>query len=182
MARLFVALLPPPAVRAELAALAGPLPGVRWSPEANLHLTLRFIGEANMEMPGHFEAALARVQVEPFALPVGGVGVFPSRGPAKVLWVGTGNGHTRLHQLRKQVDEVLLAVDPTLEVRHFHPHFTLGRVAEAGGAKALAKFISRQEKFEAPPFRVTEFSLMASELQPGGPPVYRIVRTFDLAR
>ena len=182
MPRLFVALLPPPTVRKELAALAGPLPGVRWSPEANLHLTLRFIGEATMEMLGQFETALARVQVEPFVLPVGGIGVFPSRGPAKVLWVGTGHGHTRLHQLRKQVDEALLAVDPVLEVRNFHPHFTLGRLTEPGDPKALAKFTAHHAAFEAPPFRVTEFSLMASEFPPAGPPAYRIVRTFALAR
>ena len=180
--RLFVALLPPPAVRAELAALAGPLSGVRWSPEANLHLTLRFIGEVSPEMLGDFETALAGVRVEPFVLPVSGIGVFPSRGPAKVLWVGTGHGHTRLHQLRKQVDEALLAVDPALEVRSFHAHFTLGRMAEPGDPKALAKFTAHHASFEAPPFRVAEFSLMASEFQPAGPPAYRIVRTFALVR
>ena len=47
MPRLFVALVPPVPVRSELARLAGPLPGVRWTPEDNLHLTLRFIGETD---------------------------------------------------------------------------------------------------------------------------------------
>src|SRR5687768_13225665 len=114
--RLFVALMPPPVVRAELAALARPLAGVRWTPEDNLHLTLRFIGETDAEKSGRLARSLNRVRVEPFLLPVGGVGLFPTRGTAKVLWAGVGNGHTRLHQLRKQVDEALLAVDSGLAV------------------------------------------------------------------
>ncbi|MCS6890944.1 MAG: RNA 2',3'-cyclic phosphodiesterase, partial [Rhodovarius sp.] len=43
--RLFVALPLPDALRHELAALASGIPGARWVPEENYHLTLRFIGE-----------------------------------------------------------------------------------------------------------------------------------------
>jgi len=180
MPRLFVAILPPVTVRSELAALAAPLPGVRWSPMDNLHLTLRFIGETDEVKQERFAAALGRVHVEPFILPVGSVGLFPSRGPAKVLWAGVGNGHTRLYQLRKQVDEALLSVDSALAVPGFHPHFTLGRIGENPDPKSLAHFLERNAGFEAPPFRVTDVHLMASELQPGRPPVYRVERSFGL--
>lgn len=179
-ARLFVALTPPETVRAELAELAGELGGVRWTPAENLHLTLRFVGDTSPEKQAAMEEALARVKVEPFILPVGGVGVFPTRGPAKVIWVGIGNGHTRLYQLRKQVDEALLCVDMTIDVHHFHPHFTLGRLGENYDSKQLARFLERHAKFEAPPFRVSEFQLYTSELRPGKPPAYRVARTFGL--
>ena len=181
-ARLFVALVPPAAVQAELAALAAPLPGVRWTPADNLHLTLRFIGDTEPDRQAALAEALARVRVEPFVLPVGGLGLFPTRGPAKVLWAGVGHGHPRLHQLRKQVDEALLSVDTALDVHSFHPHFTLGRLGEAHAAKLLAKFLGRHGEFEAPPFRVDEFRLMASELRPGHPPAYRRLRAFPLTR
>lgn len=180
MARLFVALVPPVPVRSELALLTAPLAGVRWTPADNLHLTLRFIGECDADKQARFEAGLRRLRVEPFILPVGGLGLFPSRGPAKVLWAGVGNGHPRLYQLRKQVDEALLAVDSGLAVPGFHPHFTLGRLGETHEPKALAQFLERHAGFEAPPFRVAEVVLMASELLPGRPPVYRIERTFSL--
>jgi 2'-5' RNA ligase len=182
-ARLFVALVPPATVQAELAALAKPdeLAGVRWVPADNQHLTLRFIGDTEPEKQAAIEEVLARVRVEPFILPVGGVGVFPPRGPAKVLWAGVGRSHTRLYQLRKQVDEALLSVDTSLDVRSFHPHFTLGRLGEGHDPKALAKYLERHAAFEAPPFRVNEFQLMASDLTPGRPPVYRVVRTFALS-
>ena len=179
-ARLFVALVPPATVQAELAALAVPLPGVRWTPADNLHLTLRFIGDTEPDKQAALEMALARVRVEPFILPVGGLGVFPTRGPAKVLWAGVGRGHTRLYQLRKQVDESLLSVDTALDVHSFHPHFTLGRLGEEHVAKALAKFIEHHPGFEAPPFRVDTFHLMANELTMGRPQAYRTVRSFPL--
>ena len=47
MPRLFTALVPPATVQAELAEIAAPLAGVRWTPAENIHLTLRFIGETD---------------------------------------------------------------------------------------------------------------------------------------
>jgi RNA 2',3'-cyclic 3'-phosphodiesterase len=180
MSRLFVALVPPAIVRTELAELAAPLAGLRWTPAENIHLTLRFIGETDEAQAERFIKSLARVRVEPFILPVGVVGLFPTRGPAKVLWAGVGNGHTRLYQLRKQVDEALLAVDTGLAMPGFHPHFTLGRLDESHEPKAVAHFLERHKAFEGPPFRVTEFHLMASGLVPGRPPAYCTVCRFPI--
>ncbi len=180
--RLFTALLPPAVVRGELAAAMQPLTGVRWSPPENLHLTLRFIGDCDAAKCDALAGALARVRVEPFILPVEGIGVFPSRGPAKVIWAGLGGAHTRLFQLRKQVDEALLSVDLTLDVHHFQPHITLGRLAGNYDPKELAKYLARHAKFEAPPFRAEEFHLMASTLHGGSAPGYASVRTFALAK
>lgn len=181
--RLFVALVPPLTVRTELAALAVKrMTGVHWTPVENFHLTMRFIGETSPEKLERYAEALDRVRVEPFILPVEGVGVFPNHGPAKVLWAGVGNAHTRLFQLRKQVDEALLAVDGGLDVRHFHPHFTLGRLVENHEPKELEAFLVRQKNFEAPPFWVSEFQLLASESgAPGNNArVYRTVQAFAL--
>ena len=180
MPRLFVALVPPASVRRELAAVAANAVNLRTTPEENFHLTLRYIGAVHATNEEKFIAALGRVTVEPFILPVCKIGVFPIRGPAKVLWAGVGNGHTRLFQLRKQVDEALLSVDMTIEVHHFHPHFTLGRLGENYETKVLAKFLEHHAGFEAPPFRVREFQLMSSESQPARAPHYRCVHVFPL--
>ena len=45
MIRLFVALALPAALKAQLAGLAGGIPGAKWVTPENYHLTLRFIGE-----------------------------------------------------------------------------------------------------------------------------------------
>lgn len=179
MPRLFVALTPPDTVRAELGALAEPMDGVAWVPPENIHLTLRFIGEATDERQAEIEAMLARVRVEPFILPVKDVGTFPPRGRPKILWAGLGNAHTRLFQLRQRVDDALLAVALELDIRHFHPHFTIARLKENLDEKALARFLRRHATFEAPPFRVNEFQLYASELAATGS-TYTVVRRFPL--
>lgn len=179
--RLFVALALPEVVRGELAAIMKPLGEMRWSAPANLHLTLRFIGDCDRERQAAMAEALARVRVEPFVLPVEGLGVFPTRGPAKVLWAGLGRAHTRLFQLRKQVDEALLSVDLTLDVHNFQPHITLGRLSDAHEPKELLRFLERHAKFEAPPFRVSEFELRSSDLR-GAAPVYTIEQRFALEK
>jgi 2'-5' RNA ligase len=72
-------------------------------------------------------------------------------------------------------------VDPGLALPGFHPHFTVGRLDETHEAKAIAHYLERHQQWEGPPFQVAEFHLMASELAPGRPPVYRMVRSFPLA-
>ena len=178
--RLFCALVPPAVVRSELEALFSSLPGVQWTPTENLHLTLRFIGNCDAGRQEALAVALSRVRVEPFILPVGGVGLFPTRGPAKVLWAGVGRAHTRLFQLRKQVDEALLSVDPGIDVHSFLPHFTLGRITADYDSRALAAYLVKSGSFEAPPFRVDCFQLMASQLRTGHPPFYKTVQSFPL--
>ena len=47
MHRLFVALRPPPAVRAALAATMDGVPRARWQDDEQIHLTIRYIGEVD---------------------------------------------------------------------------------------------------------------------------------------
>ena len=89
--RLFIALSPPPAVRAAVSALRTPSRNVRWTPTEQLHVTLRFLGETPGDLTELLLERLNSVRVEPFVIPVEGVGVFPQKGPPRVLWVGIGS-------------------------------------------------------------------------------------------
>src|ERR1017187_5949501 len=91
--RLFVAVPLPDPVRDELSGLAEPLRGVSWTRPAQLHLTLRFIGEVPAGMIERIEERLASIRVESFIIPVEGVGAFPPKGPPRVIWAGVGLGH-----------------------------------------------------------------------------------------
>jgi 2'-5' RNA ligase len=178
--RLFVALTLPEPVRAVLAALAQPLPGVNWTSPEQLHLTLRFLGNVPR---GKIEAVIAKldgVKVAPFVLPVEGCGTFPQgvAAPPRVLWIGIGSGHPRLFQLRQRLDDTLLSCGLELDVRTFHPHATLARCREDAGP-ALAAWQRTHREFAAPPFRVEAFDLYASELQPGGA-VHTLKKRFPL--
>jgi 2'-5' RNA ligase len=179
--RLFIAIALPAPVRAALVTLVQPLPGLAWTQPAQLHLTLRFLGDVPAEKIEPVMALLATVRVEPFVLPVEGVGAFPPKAPSRVVWIGVGHGHPHLHQLRQRVDDALLAAVLTeFEVRTFHPHVTLAR-STGHAAAAIGHWLHLHREFAAPPFRVEAFDLCASELLPGGA-VHTLLRRFALAK
>ena len=177
--RLFLALTPPPDVQESLARLGQPLPGVNWNTPAQLHVTLRFLGELDSDACERVVTRLATVRVSPFILPLEGVGTFPPNRPPRILWIGTGSGHPRLFQLRKRVDDALIAAGLQLDVRTFHPHVTLARCTEDAGP-AVTHWLHAQRGAAPPPFRVEAFDLYASQLRPTGA-VHTLRQRFPLA-
>lgn len=176
--RLFIALHPPDSVRAVIGALRTPLRHVRWTPDDQLHLTLRFLGDVEVESRDRLIARLEGIRVEPFPLPFEGAGVFPVKGAPRVLWVGIGSGHPRLYQLRQQVDDAALAVLPDLDIRTFHPHVTVGRCTP-DAVSSVKAWATHYRDFAGPVFLVDAFSLFASDLHASGPQ-HRLIRIFRL--
>ena len=96
-----------------------------------------------------------------------------------MLWVGVGQGHPRLHQLRQRIDDALLGAGLALDVRSFQPHATLARVRAGAAPGAVHQFLRRHRDFEAAPFRAEAFRLYASELKPAGA-VHTVRREYAL--
>jgi RNA 2',3'-cyclic 3'-phosphodiesterase len=167
--RLFVAIDAPAPVRAALDSLPQKMRDVVWTPPHQYHITLRFIGDVESAQVAAIEHGLSSIRVESFVLPVAGVGSFPPGRPARVIWAGTGEGHPRLHQLRQKVDDALIASGlADLDVRTFHPHFTLARCGKASSPASAAGFLKRHRDFEGPSFRVDTFTLYRSDTQESG--------------
>lgn len=81
MHRLFVALRPPNAIRGRLLGAMGGVPGARWQDDAQLHLTLRYIGEVEPHAAEDVALVLGSVRHAPVELRLDGCGVFDdSRG------------------------------------------------------------------------------------------------------
>lgn len=177
--RLFVAIALPDSIRAELARHTRPLDGVRWTPPEQLHLTLRFLGDLDGPAEERVRDRLRGLRIEPFILPLEGLGTFPPQGPARVLWLGVGRGHPRLFQLRQRLDDALIAAGLTLDLRTFHPHVTLARMTEFADP-ALAAWAKSSRQLAAPPFRVAAIDLCASTLRPEGA-VHTLQERFPLA-
>ena len=165
--RLFIALALPDPVRAALESVAEPLSGFAWTRPAQLHMTLRFLGDVDPGTLARIDGRLAGVRVEPFLIPVEGVGSFPPRSPPRTIWAGAGAGHPRLYQLRQRLDDAVLAAGLDFDVSHFQPHITLARCTERASA-AATQWLHRHRDFTAPPFRVDAFDLFSSELLPDG--------------
>lgn len=177
--RLFVAIPLPPAIRAVLAGLTAPLRDVRWLRDEQLHLTLRFLGDTPNDLTDSLITRLREIRVEPFLLPVEDVGTFPPKAPPRVLWVGLGSGHPRLHQLRQRLDDAILAAGLEADLRAFQPHITLGRCPEGAGA-AVQSWLRQHRDFAGPSFRVDGFELLASDLHSSGA-IHRTLARFPLA-
>ena len=111
MSRYFVAIDLPAPLREELLEITVGLPGTRWVDEDALHLTLRFLGDVSGATLRDTVTALARIRMEPFEVQLGGIGFFPPRGEAEVLWLGVERS-APLENLRKLADESVVLSGP----------------------------------------------------------------------
>jgi len=161
--RLFVALDMPWSVREQLAALSGQgIPGARWVPPENYHLTLRFIGD----IPGHVardvDDALLAIRTRGFTLTLTGMGTFAKGGVSSALWVGVERTPA-LDHLRNKIETALQRCGLEPERRKFQPHVTLARLDNPVEAK-VAAFVQAHNLFRAEPVTVEHFVLFSSRL------------------
>lgn len=141
---------------------------VAWTAEANLHVTLKFLGGVEEARLGEIEAALRRAETVPvFEVQVRGLGAFPSAARARVLWAGTSESAAFM-RLASDVDRALGAVGFPAEARGFTPHVTLGRVREPRRDPALAAALAAAASRPFGSLRVDRVSLMRSDLSPRG--------------
>ncbi|WP_207537335.1 RNA 2',3'-cyclic phosphodiesterase [Sabulicella rubraurantiaca] len=160
--RLFVALDLPEDVRDGLAGLAGGLPGMRWVPPANYHLTLRFIGETPAHRAEEVDEALAAIRAKPFELRLAGLGTFEKAGRVHSLHV-TAERTPGLSHLQSKIETALQRAGFPAEKRRFAPHVTLGR-AEAVPVPKLVDFLQTHSLFRCEPVTVEHFTLFSSQL------------------
>lgn len=171
--RLFVAVHLTEDVRERLAAVQDRLrptqADVSWVKAANMHITLKFLGETAPKQVEGVRAALtnAAIAVAPFSIEVAGVGTFGGRVP-RIVWVGVRDGAQPLEALARTVEERLARVGFPKEKRGFTAHFTLGRVRSPRNAESL---VAALRDVAAEPFGtvgVERFYLMHSQLDPQG--------------
>jgi len=166
MVRLFVAIDLPETVRERLGALCSGVPGARWVDPANLHLTLRFIGEVDNRMADEIDAALSDVRMSPFDLWMRDVGVFGRGQKVRTLWAGVEPSES-LMRLQGKVENAVCAAGAGHETRKFTPHVTLARLREASASR-LQRFLSDSSGFAAGPISVDRFVLYSSFLSSSG--------------
>ncbi len=142
---------------------------VRWVRPAGIHLTLKFLGDVDVERIDQIEEAIKKsvTDLVPFKLELSGTGTFPNFKHPRVFWVGVAGQVDVLSALAQQIDNNLNAIGFDKEEREFSPHLTLGRVKSTFGIKSVTNVVSNKilEKNE---FLVKEIVLMQSELKATG--------------
>ena len=132
--RAFVALPLAPAVREELARATSLLRAlswadpVRWVPAGNLHLTLRFLGDAaEASIPRLLAALRARLaSLDSFCCELDGLFLFPSASHPRVVAVRV-SAEPHLLELARCVEAAVVGAGFEKESRRFRAHVTLGR-------------------------------------------------------
>ena len=166
MIRLFVGIGLPETLSERLTGLRGQIPGARWVPPENHHITLRFVGEVDEEVAADLDVSLARIDAPPFELALHGVGHFESRGLVRSLWAGVEPDQA-LDHLHAKIESACQRVGLEPEGRKFHPHVTLARCRDTRTAR-IAGFLADHGGFGAPAFPVGSFALYSSTLGRGG--------------
>lgn len=160
--RLFCAVELPPEIRAQLedhiARLRKAIPDVAasWSRVENIHLTLKFYGNVEVDRIASMSGAIDRAtkDIAPFEIAVGKTGSFRSQ----VLWIGVSDPLGKLATLHERLGS---------EDRAFRPHLTIARIRRPDGARRLVD-AHLQMNFEPVAVKVNEVILFRSELSPKG--------------
>jgi 2'-5' RNA ligase len=159
--RLFVGLQLPWELRRRIAMLTGAgIPGARWVPEENYHVTLRFIGEAPRYLAEEIDHALAALKAPTFALTLGGIGTFAKGGRSQSLWLGVERSEP-IVRLQGKIETALQRCGLEPERRRFQPHVTLARLDGTAEAE-LAGFVQAYNLFRADSVPVEHFTLFSS--------------------
>ena len=113
--------------------------GLKWVEPANLHLTLRFIGEVAAPLADEVVAAVDRaVPQAPFPLEFGAPCWLPGPRRPRVLMLPLVHDVPALAALKRTIDERLPAGVPAEEPRPFRPHLTLARVRDGWQDRAAS--------------------------------------------
>jgi RNA 2',3'-cyclic 3'-phosphodiesterase len=109
-------------------------PEFRWTPTANLHLTVRFVGSVERAVVDEIADRLDQLRLPAFELALGELGTFKRGRLVRVVWLQVGEGADRARELAAQVEEECVRAGLEPEARPFQPHLTLARARPRDGA------------------------------------------------
>jgi 2'-5' RNA ligase len=181
--RLFTAVdLTPEIVRTleDLLDRLRPAARIKWSPLANLHITIRFIGEWPENRLPELRAALGAIPSRaPIPIHIRKLGFFPNPNAARVFWAGV-EAPPDLAALASETDRALDPLGLKAEGRPFSPHLTLARIKEPGPLEKLRKAVAALPSVDFGSFSACRFFLYPSRTGAGGS-VYTPLAEFPLA-
>ncbi len=150
-------------------------PGIKLVEPAQVHITLKFLGDISEDNVEPIASALSQVNCKPFEAGIKGVGVFPKPAYIRVIWLGAEGNFEALHG---EVERVLAPFRFEKDDK-FSPHATLARVKALKEKGALLEKIKKLETIDLGTMNVESISLKKSTLTPKGP-IYETLREIKL--
>ncbi|MBI5723405.1 MAG: RNA 2',3'-cyclic phosphodiesterase [Planctomycetes bacterium] len=118
---------------------------INWISRANLHVTLKFLGDVPDEKISEVCVIAGRVAagLSGFEFDVCGVeAIPPDEGQIRMFWAGAADDSGALEQLHAKLDEALSGMGFKEENRRFRPHVTLARIKFARNAPAVRRAVA----------------------------------------
>lgn len=187
--RLFWAINLPEDIKAKISNIQDRLKesgsDAKWVERQNLHITVKFLGEAEPGMVGEIAGAVSEKLrgYGEFRLVLEGLGFFPAAANPRVLWAGLKGDVKILKEIAGAVDQCMSGLGYPQEGRKFSPHLTLARVRSSRNLEDLVKRVGEEESSvnALGGFRALSVDLMQSNLGRQGP-AYSVLRQLRLTR
>lgn len=181
--RLFIAIDIPEAIRDNIHNLATDMlvrgGYVRVVPASNIHITLKFLGDVNINKRDRIEEAIKITadSFERFKYEISGaVSAFPDPGNARVVFLEVDKGGEQICKIYNELEDNLARIKIEREKRKFSPHITVARLKNREDIKEL--IINQGEKINAV-LDCKEITLFESRLRPEGAE-YIVLNKFGL--
>lgn len=156
-------------------------PAARWVRAENLHVTLKFIGEAPPEKLRAIQEALKAVPPGgPIALDFRGLGFFPDERRPRTFWVGLA-AKGQLERLAGEIEARLEPLGIPREQRPYSPHLTLARLPQSGNNDNIRAVARERSALSFGELVAADFCLFQSELKPSGAQ-HTLLAAYPLAR
>lgn len=143
---------------------------ISWIRPEQMHFTLSFLGDIrDREIPELLNIVTEAVKpLGAFDMLCRGLGVFPSTGNPRTIWLGVTYGKEEMEELHSVVENALKKLGVRSEGRRYRPHLTIGRVRSLpNGPDELAKLIDEYKDYEAGLTSVCDVTVFHSEMLPG---------------
>jgi 2'-5' RNA ligase len=158
---------------------------LKWLPPEAMHVTIHFLGVVDdASVPVVREVVGPASETPVFVLGLGGLGVFPPTGPARVVWIDVTMGTESLQRLHEELGKRLrslgLGMAFETEQRPYRPHLTLGRFRRPGSAD-VRRVVTSARTTGPVESRIDHVTLFESRPSPDGQVYVALERTRLLA-
>jgi RNA 2',3'-cyclic 3'-phosphodiesterase len=144
--------------------------GISWVRAANLHFTLRFLGDIDSNSISSLKQAVESQMtgITQFNICLSGLGCFPNLNRPRVVWVSADGDTDKMTELANRVENACRECGYGQADKPFAPHLTIGRVKFPSGSDKLVESL-KTTRFKTDQFSVDKVVIYKSDLTPRGP-------------
>jgi 2'-5' RNA ligase len=159
-----------------------PSDSLKWVQPANIHLTLKFLGNISKSSINYLvDKIKSDQQFIPFELTINKLGAFPSIYKPQIIWVGTTT-HPTLLDLNRHIQNSTSLIENENKNQKFSPHLTIARLRpglKKDHFERIKLELYRNKEIDQISFNVNHYSLFESTLTSEGP-IYSELQRFNL--